>query len=145
MLVVDTVRIEHAVAVPVPPYNYSFQWDFRDGSSVTTPVNFTQHTYATAGNFHVSVAVTDPYGRPANASGAIRITAPTTSSVAGLPPTTIAALVIAVIVVAAVIVVGLRMRSAPAPTEPSGPSVPPPESPESSLESEPAEWKAPKP
>ena len=122
------------VAVPVPPYNYSYAWSFGDGSTgTTTPVSFTSHTYANPGSYVVTVSVTDPYGRTANASGTVLIVPPTTSSVTGLPPTTLAALAVAVIVVLAVIVVGLRMRAAsPAAEGPASP-MPPPRPPDADL------------
>ena len=68
------IQLFATVQVPVPPFNYSFVWDFGDGSStVTTPANFTGHTYHSTGTFTVHVVVTDPYGRLANASAPISV------------------------------------------------------------------------
>ena len=55
------------VGVLVPPYNYTFDWNFGDGTTASTPSNFTSHTYSTPGTYRVSVTVHDPYGRVATA------------------------------------------------------------------------------
>ncbi len=105
-----SVLLGVTVAVPVPPYNYSYAWSFGDGGQLTTPVNFTSHTYASPGSYVVTVTVTDPYGRIANASGTLDIVAPTATATASLPPTTLAALGAAVLAVLAVLVIGARVR-----------------------------------
>ncbi|HZY70415.1 MAG TPA: PKD domain-containing protein [Thermoplasmata archaeon] len=74
------VELVATVQTLVPPYNYSYAWTFGDGSApLTTPVNFTDHIYAHAGTYHVSVKVTDGLNRTANASQPISVVNPTTS------------------------------------------------------------------
>lgn len=125
------------VAVPVPPYNYSYSWQFGDGGTTVTPVNFTSHSFASTGSYRVSVVVTDPYGRLANASGTIQVIAPTGTSVSGLSTTAISALAVAIVVVAAVSVVGLlQRRRGGRPPSDEGPDVAPPPEPTPSALSE---------
>jgi hypothetical protein len=107
------------VAVPVPPYTYNFTWNFGDGPSVTTPVNFTAHTYQQAGHYAVTVTVTDPYNRTANATVTIQVIAQSAAQVTGLTTVSIAALGLAVVAVVVVVVVGSRLRRPPPETSPS--------------------------
>ncbi|HYK93408.1 MAG TPA: PKD domain-containing protein, partial [Thermoplasmata archaeon] len=73
-LVGEEIEIFATIQVPVPPFNYSYAWDFGDGSAVvTTPANFTGHTYHSTGSFTVRVTVTDPYGRVANATAPLSV------------------------------------------------------------------------
>ncbi|HEY6238100.1 MAG TPA: PKD domain-containing protein [Thermoplasmata archaeon] len=101
------------VAVLVPPYTYSYLWTFGDGTSVTTPVNFTSHEFRDPGTFHVSVEVTDAYNRSANATGAISIIAQSTAASFGFTTLSIAVVVLAAVLVAAVFIVGSRFRRPP--------------------------------
>ncbi|HEV2316329.1 MAG TPA: PKD domain-containing protein [Thermoplasmata archaeon] len=68
------VEFVAAIAVPVPPYTYTYDWTFGDGTSATTPANFTSHQYAHPGLYHVHVLVHDPYGRIASANATVQVT-----------------------------------------------------------------------
>ena len=107
------VGIVASVAVPLAPFNYTFLWSFGDGTpGVTTPANFTSHTYSSPGTYTVSVNVTDPYGRSANASASIVILAPVgAASSTFWSPVTIALLGSLVVLVGAVVVTLVRQRS----------------------------------
>jgi hypothetical protein len=128
------------VQVPVPPYTYSYTWSFGDGSTVTTPVNFTDHTYASPGAYDVKVTITDPYNRTASASGTIQVVAPSASEVAALSQGAVIGIALAIVAVAAIVILGSRTRrpppepdslaaAAPAGDEPL-PSPPPMEAPQ---------------
>jgi hypothetical protein len=62
------------------PQLYNYTWSFGDGSSVTTPVNFTSHSYSAPGTYTVHVTVVDPYGRRAEANVTVLVTVPSLSS-----------------------------------------------------------------
>ena len=95
----DPVLVSATVGVPVPPFNYNYTWSFHDGSSpVTTPVNFTSHTFADPGRYNVSVVVVDPINRTANASSFILIVAGSPLSSSLLTPLSLAAIALVVIV-----------------------------------------------
>lgn len=117
------------VAVPVPPYNYTYAWSFGDGTSASTTVDFTSHKYAATGSYQVSVVVTDPYGRVANASGTVTVVAAATATTSGFSTEALAVIGVAAIVVLAVAVIGLRIRRGPSEDRPvgAGPAPPPPE------------------
>ncbi len=110
----DPVLVSATVGVPVPPFNYNYTWSFHDGSApVTTPVNFTSHTFADPGRYNVSVVVVDPINRTANASSFILIVAGSPLSSSLLTPLSLAAIALVVIVAilaVAVLVYGRRPR-----------------------------------
>jgi hypothetical protein len=118
----DSVLLAATVAVPVPPYTYNFTWKFGDGASITTPANFTQHTYASPGNYVVTVTVIDPYNRTANASQTINVVASSGSGASKIPTTTLVILGVAILAIAALIGVALWRRGRPpaAPAENAG-------------------------
>lgn len=125
----QAVLIGATVAVPVPPYNYNYTWSFGDGSpEVTTPVNFTSHTYATAGHYQISVTVVDPLLRSATANATILIVPGTSFTQNLLTPLSITAIALVGVVALlalAVVLVGRRPRPpAPADSGPSAPSTP---------------------
>ena len=107
------------VPVLVPPYTYNYTWNFGDSSPVTTPVNFTSHTYQQAGRYTVTVSVTDPYNRTANASSTLQVIAQSAAQATGLTTLSIAALGLAVVAVLVVVVVGSRLRRPPPEPTPS--------------------------
>jgi PKD domain-containing protein len=113
------IPIAATVAVLVPPYTYNYTWNFGDGPTVTTPVNFTSHTYNQPGRYVVTVTVTDPYNRTANASTSIQVIAQSGVGVAGLTTLSILAIGLAVVAVLVVIVIGSRVRRPPAEKSPS--------------------------
>jgi PKD repeat protein len=116
----NAVNIEATVAVQIPPYNYSYAWNFGDGSSVKTPANFTSHTYQTPGTFVVSVSVTDPYGRVANASQTLVVLSTNGGNgIASLPAVLWVGLGI-LVVVALILVLGSRYRRPPASSDDGG-------------------------
>jgi PKD repeat protein len=57
----------------IPPYNYTYSWNFGDGSTATTTQNSTSHPYGTAGSYRVSVSIHDPLGRTASANATVRV------------------------------------------------------------------------
>ncbi|MCI4352424.1 MAG: PKD domain-containing protein [Thermoplasmata archaeon] len=66
-----------AVAYPLALPGYAYTWSFGDGSAaVHTPVNFTSHTYATAGTFRATVTVLDPYNRTATDTLTVTVIVP---------------------------------------------------------------------
>jgi len=123
----DPVPFAATVAVLVPPYTYSYLWTFGDGTSVTTPVNFTSHAFSNAGSYQVSVEVTDAYNRTANASGTIAIVAPAASASLGITTLSLVVVGIAVLVVVAVLAIGLRFRRPPPPPAEPALAAPAPE------------------
>ena len=86
---------------------------------MTTPVNFTSHTYQQAGRYTVTVSVTDPYNRTANASSTLQVIAQSAAQATGLTTLSIAALGLAVVAVLVVVVVGSRLRRPPPEPTPS--------------------------
>jgi PKD domain-containing protein len=111
----DIVSLSATIGVLVPPYNYTFNWSFGDGAAATTPANFTSHTYASPGTYHVSVTAHDPYGRNATANQTIQVVPLSSSSSNGVPVSTLAILaVFAVAVVALLALAYWRRRPPPA-------------------------------
>lgn len=130
-LVGQELELYATVAVPVPPFNYTYTWSFGDGTpSVTTPANFTSHTFRSTGSFTVSVSVHDPFGRVANASAPISVL-----PVGGTQAVTLSSLQIAAfgVIGAALLLVFavayLRGRSTRAREAPEGAPGPAPDSP----------------
>jgi PKD domain len=122
-LIGEEVQVFATVAEPVPPFNYTYTWTFGDGSApVTTPANFTGHTFHATGTYTVTVSVHDPYGRVANATG--RISALTGSGtqalgLSGLQIAVFAGLGVALVALVAIAVQrGRAARSAAPPEEP---------------------------
>ena len=115
-----------SVAVPVPPYNYTYDWTFGDGTNVSTPSNFTSHTYAGAGTYEVTVTVHDPFGRTAEAFANVTVV-PTSSGTA----VSLGASGYAVLGIAAAVIVGgllyavLSARRARRSETAEGPMAPP--------------------
>jgi PKD repeat protein len=112
-----------------PPYTYS--WKFGDGGTATG--NQTSHTYATAGNYTVSVEVTDADGVTANGTAPLMLEASGSGPSSGNASTTPSSsfllyAIVAVVIVAAAGIAGwavLRRRRSPPPaTAPT--SAPPP-------------------
>jgi PKD domain len=117
-----------AVAVLVPPYNYTYKWAFGDGTPPeTTFVNFTDHVYNHAGSFAVGVTVTDGYNRTAQANSTLTVVTPTSTTAGGtlIPGLTAVGLAIAVLLVALAFVAFWRRRHPATEGEPTTP--PPPE------------------
>lgn len=55
----------------------NYQWDFGDGTEVvSTPTSTVQHTFAAAGNYKVTLTVTDAFGNTAQTAQTIAITTP---------------------------------------------------------------------
>jgi PKD domain-containing protein/List-Bact-rpt repeat protein len=79
------------IAVLLPPFTYNYTWAFGDGSTVSTPVNFTTHTYDSAGTYTLHLTVTDPFQRVVEANASVHVVAPSSSSGA-IPFTTWVAL-----------------------------------------------------
>ncbi|HXQ94838.1 MAG TPA: PKD domain-containing protein [Thermoplasmata archaeon] len=128
----DSVLLAATVAVPVPPYTYNYAWKFGDGGSVTTPANFTQHTYQSPGNYVVTVTVVDPYNRTTSASQTIDVVANNGAGTTKIPTSTLVILGVAALAIAALVGVALWRRGRPpaAPaaegTSPSGSADEPP-------------------
>jgi hypothetical protein len=126
----ESVVISATVAVPIPPFNYNYTWSFGDGtSSLTTPVNFTAHAFASAGRYNVSVIVMDPINRTANASAFILVVQGSPFSSPLLTPLSLAAIGLVVIVAIlslAVVLIG-RRPSAGAEGGPEDTATPPAE------------------
>jgi len=122
-----------SVAVPVPPYNYTYDWTFGDGTSLATPSNFTSHTYGTPGTYEVSVTVHDPFGRSASAFANVTIVSSAGASGAAIGATGYAVIGLAVVVVAAALVYAAvnarRGRRAEPPTSDDSEAPPAPEGP----------------
>jgi PKD domain-containing protein/List-Bact-rpt repeat protein len=107
------VALIAAVAVLVPPYNYSYQWRFGDGTPPeTTFVNFTDHIYNHAGTFTVGVTVTDGYNRTASSNSTISVVAPTSTAAVGtlIPGLTAVGVAVGVLVIALAFVGYWRRR-----------------------------------
>jgi len=120
----DSVLVSATVAVPIPPFNYNYTWSFGDGSApVTTPVNFTSHTFANPGRYNVTVVVTDPINRTANASALILIVAASPLSSNFFTPLSLAAIALVLIVALLAIAVVLVGRRPRAPVEEEGPTL----------------------
>jgi hypothetical protein len=106
------------VAVPVPPYNYNFTWSFGDGTMLSTPTNFTSHTYASTGTYLVSVTVTDPLGRMASAEANVTIVPASTAPSFQVGVTGLMVIGLAVVVLAAAAIVAVMMRRRSGGSEP---------------------------
>ncbi|MCI4325737.1 MAG: PKD domain-containing protein [Thermoplasmata archaeon] len=119
----DIVTLAATVAVLVPPYTYNYSWTFGDGSSATTPANFTAHTYNQPGTYTVTVVVHDPYGRNATTSGTIQVVASSATSSLAIPTSTSIILGIVVVAVVALLAVAFWRRRPPtaAPMESAAP------------------------
>jgi hypothetical protein len=121
----SAVVLRANVAVPVPPYNYNYTWSFGDGTNVTTPSNFTSHTYAAPGTYEVRVTVVDPLGRTASAVANVTVVNPGAAPVFDVSPADLAVIGGAIVVVAAAIVAALilaRRNQRPPEPEPVTPS-----------------------
>jgi hypothetical protein len=127
----ESVLLSAAVAVLVPPYTYSYTWKFGDGSALTTPANFTEHTYSSPGTYVVTVTVTDPYNRTATESQSIVVVTAASGS-AGIPTSDLLILGVAALAVVALVGFALWRRRPPAadaapeaaPTEGAEPGTP---------------------
>jgi hypothetical protein len=129
----DSVVFAATVAVPVPPYRYSFSWTFGDGSpTVVTGANFTSHAYSQPGVYRVKVQVLDPLNRTANGTGTITIVAKSGLSTFGtvLPGVAVGAIALAAVAVA-LLVATRRRRGTPAYESPPAPAASPGETRES--------------
>jgi hypothetical protein len=111
----QSVVLSAAVAVPVPPYTYNYTWTFGDGGTVTTPANFTQHTYAAPGSYVVSVTVHDPYNRTAETNQTIVVVSSSGSGTSAIPSSTLLVLGLAGLAVVAIAVLALWSRRPPKP------------------------------
>jgi hypothetical protein len=117
----DVVSLTATVAVLVPPYTYNFSWTFGDGSTAVTPANFTSHTYAHPGTYHVSVVVHDPYARNASANQTIQVVPPSGASGFAIPVSTLAILALFAFAIVALLAVAYwRRRPPPAATTEEG-------------------------
>ncbi|MGB7124685.1 MAG: PKD domain-containing protein [Thermoplasmata archaeon] len=109
-----------SVAVPVPPYTYNYTWSFGDGTTVTTPTNFTSHTYAATGTYLVRLTVVDPLGRVATAETNVTVVPPAAALTSSLSPLEWGVIGLAVAVVAVGIIVSVlrsRRSGGPAATD----------------------------
>ena len=110
-LVGSDVEIYATVGVLIPPFNYTYRWSFGDGTPVvTTPANFTAHAYGRSGTFTVTVTVTDPLGRTANASARIQALAGSATSSIQVSAFALTAVGIAAVVLLAFAVLALARR-----------------------------------
>lgn len=113
-----SVALAITVAELVPPYNYTFAWNFGDGSNATTTQNSTYHQYSTAGTYLVSVLVHDPLGRTVSANATIRVEAVSQTASVGLLLPALAAVGLAAVIIALAWYFSGPGASAPAPEEP---------------------------
>jgi hypothetical protein len=128
----SAIVLRASVAVPVPPYNYTYLWSFGDGVNASTPTNFTSHAYASPGTYEVRVKVVDPLGRTASASASLVVVAASSGPTfeVGTPALLAIGGAIGVVVIAVVVALLLARRARSPPDEPSAPPAvpyPPPE------------------
>ncbi|MCI4357889.1 MAG: PKD domain-containing protein [Thermoplasmata archaeon] len=123
-----TVTLTGNVTTPVPPYTYTYEWLFGDGSNVTTRDGFTTHTYALRGTYIIHVKVIDPYHRTSNATATISVVGQSTSAIAGIGVAGYLAIAIAVVAVGVALYLGRRRPGESSPSE-GGVSTPKPSSP----------------
>ncbi len=123
------VSFDAVVAVPVPPFNYSFLWNFGDGATQTTAGNSTSHEFAHTGVYRVAVTVHDPYGRVASANVSVTVTAPPAAVVTYNLSTFDWGIILGtILLVGLLVLVGRRRNRPPAEEEgPEGPVAAPPE------------------
>jgi hypothetical protein len=108
-----SVSMSAVVQTLVPPYTYTYVWNFGDGTSATTAANFTTHTYTTVGTYLVSVTVHDPYDRNATANATVQVLKSPPGSSTSLTLTAALAIVIGVVAVLAAVLLALRTGRAP--------------------------------
>jgi hypothetical protein len=125
----STVTLTANVTQPVPPYTYTYEWNFGDGTNSTTHDGFATHTYALKGTYLVRVTVIDPYHRTSNATSQISIVGQPAASIIGLSLAGYVAIGIAVVAVALALVSGRRRTVSPAAPPESAPQAPKPSSP----------------
>ena len=107
----SAIVLRATVAVPVPPFNYSFAWTFGDGTSATSASNFTSHAYGSPGTYEVRVTVVDPLGRTASAESNVTVVAASAGPAVEAGPVALAVIGVALgIVVVAVLVSMLLAR-----------------------------------
>ncbi len=123
----STVTLTANVTQPVPPYTYTYEWNFGDGSNATTHDGFATHTYALKGTYIVRVIVIDPYHRTSNATSQIDIVGQPATSIIGLSLAGYVAIGIAVAAVAGALILG-RRRPPAAPSPEAVPEAPKPSS-----------------
>lgn len=96
-----SVSFAATIAVPIFPYNYTYLWEFGDGTTANTTVPSTYHSYGASGTYTVHLIVTDPLGRTAEANASITVAgSPASSTSSALVPVAIA-IVAAIAVIAA--------------------------------------------
>lgn len=110
----DEIEFAATVAVPIPPFTYNYTWTFGDGTSLSTPANFTEHIYASPGTYHVSVVVHDPFNRTATATETVTVIAPSASNAGSIPESTLIFLGVAGLAALALLGLALYRRRPPA-------------------------------
>ena len=126
----STVTLTADIVLPVPPYTYTYDWTFGDGSNATTHDGFVTHEYARPGTYLVHVSVLDPYHRTADANSTIAVQSAGSTTFSTIGVSGYVAIAAAVIAVVGAIALGRRRPGPPAGSE-GGTPAPKPSSPPS--------------
>lgn len=119
----QAVGILATVGVPVPPFNYTYDWTFGDGTTATTPSNVTSHVYTSAGTYTVNVQVTDPFHRVAQENASIKIVPASGLSTSVIPVWSLYVAGGFFAILIAVLLVGYYLRGRPPTGEEAAPSL----------------------
>jgi hypothetical protein len=114
------------VAIPVGTSGYSYLWNFGDGSTNATTGNTTTHVFTSTGTFTVSVQVTDPYHRTANATLVVTVGAQPSTAYGATFTTGLLVLGAAALVLLGVALVARRRAPPPGPPSESAVAESPP-------------------
>ncbi|MGI0132783.1 MAG: PKD domain-containing protein [Thermoplasmata archaeon] len=114
----ETVGVLATVAVPVPPFNYTYDWTFGDGTTAETPANATSHVYSSSGTYTVSVKVIDPYHRVAQENATISIVPSSGLTSTGIPIWSLYVASAFFSVLIGVLLIGWALRRRAPPSEP---------------------------
>ncbi len=105
------ILFEVSVASPIPPYTYNYSWNFGDGTTYTTPANFTSHAFSAPGTYTVKVTVVDPQHRVAIQNYTVAVTNPPALGGFALSDAEIGVLVAVIALFAIAIFVAQRRQS----------------------------------